>query len=75
MVYVELVNYGYIKRSHGIAVAEQSLLRCVIKLRRIMRDVDTAGRVDEACFGLIMEGVSSREMITAMAAPDDSPAT
>lgn len=68
VVYVKLVNYDYVKRSYGIAVAEQSLLRSVIKLRRIMRDVDTAGRVDEACFGLIMEGVSSREVITAMAA-------
>ncbi|MDO9113829.1 MAG: 7TM diverse intracellular signaling domain-containing protein [Polaromonas sp.] len=68
VVYVELVNYGYVKRNYGIAVAEQSLLRSVIKLRRIMRDVDTAGRVDEACFGLIMEGVSSREVVTAMAA-------
>lgn len=68
VVYVELVNYGYVKRHYGIAVAEQSLLRSVIKLRRIMRDVDTAGRVDEARFGLIMEGVSSREVVTAMAA-------
>jgi GGDEF domain-containing protein len=68
VVYVELVNYGYIKRSHGIAVAEQSLLRCVIKLRRILRDVDTVGRVDEARFGLILEGVSSREPVTELAA-------
>ncbi|MGQ2979788.1 MAG: sensor domain-containing diguanylate cyclase [Polaromonas sp.] len=68
VVYVELVNYGYIKRTYGIAVAEQSLLRCVIKLRRILRDVDTVGRVDEARFGLILEGVSSREPVTELAA-------
>jgi GGDEF domain-containing protein len=68
VVYVELVNYGYIKRSHGIAVAEQSLLRSVIKLRRLLRDVDTVGRVGEARFGLILEGVSSREPVTALAA-------
>ena len=68
VVYVELVNYPYIKRSYGIAVAEQSLLRSVIKLRRILRDVDTVGRVDEARFGLILEGVSSREPVTALAA-------
>lgn len=68
VVYVDLVNYRYVKRKYGIAVAEQSLLRSVIKLRRIMRDVDTAGRVDEARFGLIMEGISSREVVTAMAA-------
>ena len=68
VVYIELVNYHYIKRTHGIAVAEQSLLRSVIKLRRILRDVNTVGRVDEARFGLIMEGVSSREPVTDMAA-------
>ena len=68
VAYVELVNYGYIKRSHGTAVAEQSLLRSVIKLRRILRDVDTVGRVDEARFGLILEGVSSREPVMELAA-------
>ncbi len=68
VVYVELVNYSYIKRTHGIAVAEQSLLRSVIKLRRILRDVDTAGRVDEARFGLILEGLSTREPVTELAA-------
>ncbi len=68
VLYVELVNYGYVKRTYGIAVAEQSLLRSVIKLRRILRDVDTVGRVDEARFGLIMEGVSSREPVTELAA-------
>ncbi len=68
VVYVELVNYGYVKRIHGITVAEQSLLRSVIKLRRILRDVDTVGRVDEARFALIMEGVSSREPVNELAA-------
>ena len=68
VVYIELVNYRYIKKNWGLAVAEQSLLRSVIKLRRILRDVDTVGRVDEACFGLILEGVSSRTPVTALAA-------
>ncbi|MEO8021201.1 7TM diverse intracellular signaling domain-containing protein [Polaromonas sp.] len=68
VVYVELANYDYVKRTHGTAVAEQSLLRSVIKLRRILRDVDTVGRVDEARFGLIMEGASTREPVTDMAA-------
>ncbi|WP_188705684.1 sensor domain-containing diguanylate cyclase [Polaromonas eurypsychrophila] len=68
VVYVELVNYGYVKRTYGIAVAEQSLLRSVIKLRRILRDVDTVGRVDEACFGLIIEDVSTRGPVNELAA-------
>lgn len=68
VVYMELVNYDYVKRTYGIAVAEQSLLRSVIKLRRILRDVDTVGRVDEARFGMILEGVVSRQPVNEMAA-------
>ena len=68
VLYIELVNYRYIKKNWGAAVAEQSLLRSVIKLRRILRDVDTVGRVDEARFGLILEGESSRQPVTELAA-------
>ncbi len=68
VVYIELVNYRYIKKTWGTAVAEQSLLRSVIKLRRILRDVDTVGRVDESRFGLILEGVSTRTPVTELAA-------
>lgn len=68
VVYIKLVNYNYIKKTWGVAVAEQSLLRSVIKLRRILRDVDTVGRVDEALFGLILEGVTERSVVTALAA-------
>src|SRR6185369_3800709 len=52
----------------GSAVAEQSLLRCVIKLRRLLRDVDTVSRIGEARFGLILEGVTSRIAVTDRAA-------
>ena len=68
MVYINLVNYFYVKKTWGVAVAEQSLLHSVIKLRRILRDVDTVGRVDEAVFGLSLEGVFERSAITALAA-------
>ena len=68
VVYIKLVNYSYIKKTWGVAVAEQSLLRSVIKLRRILRDVDTVGRAEEAVFGLILEGVSDRSAVTALAA-------
>ena len=68
VVYIKLVNYSYIKKTWGAAVGEQSLLRSVIKLRRILRDVDTVGRADEAVFGLILEGVSERSTVTELAA-------
>ncbi len=68
VVYIKLVNYGYIKKTWGVAVAEQSLLRSVMKLRRMLSDVDTVGRVDEAVFGLILEGVTERSAVTALSA-------
>jgi len=68
IVFIDLVNYPRIKAHYGSTVAEQSLLRSVIKLRRVLRDVDTVGRIGEARFGLIIEGVSSRITVTDRAA-------
>jgi two-component system, sensor histidine kinase LadS len=68
VVFIDLVNYRRIKEYHGSAVAEQSLLRCVIKLRRVLRDVDTVSRIGEARFGLILEGFTSRIAVTDRAA-------
>ena len=68
VVFIGLVNYRYVKKTWGVAVAEQSLLRSVIKLRRILRDTDTVGRVDEARFGLILEGASTRTPVTELGA-------
>jgi diguanylate cyclase (GGDEF)-like protein len=68
IVFIDLVNYPRIKGYFGQTVAEQSLLRSVIKLRRLVRDVDTVSRVGEARFALIMEGVGSRAVVTDRAA-------
>ncbi len=68
VVFIDLVNYPRIKDYYGSAVAEQSLLRSVIKLRRLLRDVDTVSRIGEARFGLILEGVTSRVAVTDRAA-------
>ncbi|HEX7891895.1 MAG TPA: 7TM diverse intracellular signaling domain-containing protein [Ramlibacter sp.] len=64
---IDLVNHGRIHQVFGTAVAEQSLLRSVIKLRRLLRDVDTVSRVGEARFGVILEGASSRSSVTERA--------
>lgn len=68
VVFIDLVNHSRIKDYYGSAVAEQSLLRSVIKLRRLLRDVDTVSRIGECRFGVIMEGVDSRIAITDRAA-------
>jgi diguanylate cyclase (GGDEF)-like protein len=67
VVYIDLVNHGPIRDYFGSATAEQSLLRTVIKLRRLLRDVDTVSRVGEARFGVILEGASSRSSVTERA--------
>lgn len=68
IVFIDLANHGRIKTHFGQAVAEQSLLRSVIKLRKLVRDVDTVARIGEARFALIMEGVRSRAVISDRAA-------
>ena len=68
IVFIDLANHARIKTHFGQAVAEQSLLRSVIKLRKLVRDVDTVARIGEARFALIMEGVRSRAVISDRAA-------
>ena len=68
VVYIALVNHAQITATHGPTVAEHSLVRAVIKLRRVLRDVDTAARVGQAQFGLILEGAKTRESVTQMGA-------
>jgi diguanylate cyclase (GGDEF)-like protein len=61
---IEMANYGRIHDSLGSVVAEECLLRGVVQLRHLVRDVDTTGRVGEARFGLMLEGVDSRAVVS-----------
>ena len=65
---IELANHGWIQKTRGAEAAEEALLRAVIKLRRLVRDVDTTGRLGENRFGLILEGVSLRRPMNSVAA-------
>ncbi len=67
IVMLELTNYRVIRDSLGSEAAEESLLRSVIKLRALLRDIDTAGRLGEARFGVILEGVASRQRLSEFA--------
>lgn len=67
IMYIDLVNHGPIREYFGSAVAEQSLLRSVIKLRRLLRDADTVSRIGEARFGVLLEGASTRASVTERA--------
>jgi len=61
---LQVVNYEFLRQNYGDAVGEQCLLRAVIKLQRVLRDVDPAARVDTAQFALLIEGVASRAALT-----------
>lgn len=67
VMYIELVNHGRIRDYFGGAVADQSLLRSVIKLRRLLGDADTVSRLGEARFGVILEGATQRSSVTERA--------
>lgn len=64
LVVVRVVNHNAIREAFSDTTAEQCLLRAVVKIQRILRDVDPAGRVGTAQFGLLMEGVATRQALT-----------
>ncbi|QTN27396.1 diguanylate cyclase [Rhodoferax sp. AJA081-3] len=64
LVMVQVTNHDHIRQAYSDTTAEQCLLRAVVKVQRILRDVDPAGRVGTAQFGLLMEGVTTRQALT-----------
>jgi diguanylate cyclase (GGDEF)-like protein len=64
LVLVNVTNLDRIRATMGDTTAEQCMLRAVIKLHRVLRDVDTAARVDTARFAILLEGASSRQALT-----------
>jgi GGDEF domain-containing protein len=65
---ISLVKYQAILDAHGLPVAEQSVLRAVIKLRKVLRDEDTVARVGISQFGLILADVGHRSRVTDIGA-------
>ena len=68
VLYIRLANHPRIREVHGSTIAEQSMIRAAIKLRRLMPDADCMGRVGEATVGLIFESITSREAVMQRAA-------
>lgn len=64
LVLVNITNLEHIRTTMGDTTAEQCMLRAVIKLHRVLRDVDTAARIDTARFAMLLEGASSRQAVT-----------
>jgi len=64
LLLVDVINHEHIRETMGDQIAEQCLLRAVVKLHRVLRDVDQAGRVGSARFALLLEGVRTRQEAT-----------
>ena len=64
LLLVDVINHEHIRQTMGDQIAEQCLLRAVVKLHRVLRDVDQAGRVGSARFALLLEGVRTRQEAT-----------
>lgn len=63
VIHVRLANFERIRERHGLAAAEQSIIRAAMKLQRVMREADCFGRVGESTMGLIVETVTRREAL------------
>ena len=64
LVLVSVVNLEHIRTTMGDTTAEQCMLRAVIKLHRILRDVDPAARIGTDRFAMVLEGVTTRQALT-----------
>jgi hypothetical protein len=50
---------------YGSPIGERCELRAVVKLHRVLRDVDPASRIGMGRFALLLEGVRSRDALNA----------
>ncbi|MBE0588138.1 MAG: diguanylate cyclase [Hydrogenophaga sp.] len=66
LLLIDLDNHAWFDQEHGREVADRALVLTGSLLRSIARDVDTAARVDDRSFALLMEGpVRSAQAVAA----------
>jgi GGDEF domain-containing protein len=63
VIHVRMANFEWIRERHGLAVAEQSLIRAAMKLQRVFGEADCFGRVGEGTLGFIVETVTRRDVL------------
>lgn len=56
LLVINLDNHGWFEDEHGREVADRALVLTGSLLRSVARDVDTAARIDDRTFALILEG-------------------
>src|SRR5690606_347592 len=56
LLVINLDNHDWFQSTHGREVADRALVLTGSLLRSIARDVDTAARIDDQTFALVMDG-------------------
>lgn len=56
LLVINLDNHDWFQSTHGREVADRALVLTGSLLRSVARDVDTAARIDDQTFALVMEG-------------------
>lgn len=69
LLVINLDNHDWFQEKHGREVADRALVLTGSLLRSVARDVDTAARIDDQTFALLMEGpVRGPEAVSAATA-------
>jgi two-component system, sensor histidine kinase LadS len=68
LVLIELDNYDWFIKEHGPAIGNTALILMSTRVQLIARDVDTAGRLDDNQFVLVVEGPCKPSYVAKIAA-------
>lgn len=68
LVLVELTNYAWFVKEHGREMGDRALVLLGTRLQLIARDIDTAGRIDDNHFVLLIEGPCKPAHVVKIAA-------
>jgi two-component system, sensor histidine kinase LadS len=67
LVLVELDNHAWFAREHGREIADRALVLLANRLSYIARDVDTAARIDDTHFVMLIEGPCPAKLVAKVA--------
>lgn len=62
LVVMDIVNLNRIALTHDSSIAEQSMLRTVIKIKRILGNIDSAARVGHSRIAFLMDHTNKEDM-------------
>ncbi|MBI5276271.1 MAG: diguanylate cyclase [Burkholderiales bacterium] len=68
VMYVRVANHSRIREVYGASLADQSMIRCAIKVQRLMSVADCIGRITEDTIGLIIEDETGKSEVQQRAA-------